>query len=67
MRENQHLLPPQYRDQVAAVLEEEKVGMDVEVEEEVLEAENEKVNLKVKRKQKLRRDGTVEEEMEVDG
>ena len=65
VEENQHLLPPQYRDQVQAVLEPEKV--DMEVEEEVLEQQNEKLKLKVKRKQKLRRDGTVEEEMEVDG
>jgi large subunit ribosomal protein L24e len=65
VEENQHLLPPQYRDQVQAVLEPEKVHM--EVEEGVLEQQNEKQKLKVKRKQKLRRDGTIEEEMEVDG
>jgi large subunit ribosomal protein L24e len=62
VEENQHLLPPQYRDQVAAVLEPEKESM--EVEEEVLE---EKLKLKTKRKQKLLRDGGIEEDMEVDG
>ena len=61
--ENQHLLPPQYRDQVAAALEPEKETM--EVEEDVLE-EKQKQQLKTKRKQKLRRDGGIEEEMEVD-
>lgn len=65
VQENQHLLPPQYRDKIEAVLEPEKV--DMEVEEEVLEQENGKQKLKAKRKQKLLRDGTVEEEMEVDG
>ena len=66
VQENQHLLPPQYRDQVEAVLQSETVQM--EVEEEVLKDANTKEKLKTKRKQRLTRDGTVEEEeMEVDG
>ena len=32
VEENQHLLPPQYRDQVKSVLEPERVEMDVEEE-----------------------------------
>ncbi|KAK3109360.1 ATPase-activating ribosome biosynthesis protein, partial [Teratosphaeriaceae sp. CCFEE 6253] len=76
--ENQHLLPPQYRDQVEQVLdvEAQKVDMelaeteDLEVEEEErLEAEEklkaEKQKTKLKRKQKLVRGGGVEE-MDVD-
>ena len=64
VEENQHLLPVRYRDQVKLALEPETEVM--EVEEIVLEGEKRKV--KTKRKQKLRRDGTVEEdeEMEVD-
>ncbi|KAK5165930.1 ATPase-activating ribosome biosynthesis protein [Saxophila tyrrhenica] len=64
VEENQHLLPPQYRDQVEKVLAEPEA---MEVEEEVLE-EKQKGKMKTKRKQKLRRDGTVDEdeEMEVD-
>ena len=59
VEENQHLLPPQYREQVREVL-------DMEVEEEVLEGAKQKVKLKTKKK--MLRDGTVEEdeEMEVD-
>ncbi|KAK3114570.1 ATPase-activating ribosome biosynthesis protein [Teratosphaeriaceae sp. CCFEE 6253] len=76
--ENQHLLPPRYRDQVEQVLdvEAQKVDMelaeteDLEVEEEErLEAEEklkaEKQKTKPKRKQKLVRGGGVEE-MDVD-
>ena len=62
VEENQHLLPPQYRDQVEKVLEEVD-GM--ELEENVLE-EKQKSKMKVKRKQKLLRDGGVEEEEEMD-
>ena len=64
VEENQHLLPPQYRDQVQEVLAPEKVAM--EVDEEKLEIEPEKQKIKAKRKQKLRRSGSVTEEMEVD-
>jgi large subunit ribosomal protein L24e len=71
--ENQHLLPPQYRDQVAEVLEEEKEEMEVENAEldmERLELEEEekqqlKQKTKAKRKQRLVRGGSPEE-MEVD-
>ena len=70
VEENQHLLPPQYRDQVREVLD---ADMDVETEtlelgEDALENEKQKLKTKAKRKQKLLRDGTVEaqEEMDVD-
>lgn len=65
VEENQHLLPPQYRDRVESVLEPEKVEM--ELEEEVLEQEQDRLQLKAKKKQRLLRNGDVEEEMEVDG
>jgi large subunit ribosomal protein L24e len=61
--ENQHLLPPQYRDRVEEVLEGEKVEM--EVEETVFKDAHTKEKLKTKRKQRLLRNGAVEE-MEVD-
>lgn len=72
--ENQHLLPPQYRDRVGQVVEpmaveEEKLDLEEDMLENEQEEErlaNEKKLLKTRRKQKLRRDGTVEE-MEVDG
>ncbi|KAK5707943.1 ATPase-activating ribosome biosynthesis protein [Elasticomyces elasticus] len=70
--ENQHLLPPQYRDQVDQVLDADaqKVDMDL-AEEEDLELEEEeklkeeKQKLKTKRKQKLVR-GQGVENMDVD-
>lgn len=69
--ENQHLLPPEYRDQVQEVLEEESMVLDGdELDEEVNElAEQEvaaPVKAKGKRKQKLVR-GQGAEAMEVDG
>lgn len=72
--ENQHLLPPQYRDQVEAVLEEQKGDMEVDAEREELEEEEEvekeelkqKLKSKTKRKQRLVR-GQGVEEMDVDG
>jgi len=71
--ENQHLLPPQYRDQVESVLEtraegQEVVGMEVEGEEvevEREEAQKQEQKVKAKRKQKLVR-GQGVEEMDVD-
>jgi len=76
--ENQHLLPPQYRDQVESVLEQaaEVQKEDMEVENELAEevevepqqkqkAQNEKLKTKAKRKQKLVR-GQGVEEMDVD-
>ncbi|KAF2773949.1 hypothetical protein EJ03DRAFT_72829 [Teratosphaeria nubilosa] len=75
--ENQHLLPPQYRDQVEETLDEEKVAEDMELEEGVDELELDpqeieadkakaaKMKSKSKRKQKLVRGGEVEE-MDVD-
>ncbi|KAK1065832.1 ATPase-activating ribosome biosynthesis protein [Friedmanniomyces endolithicus] len=71
--ENQHLLPPQYRDQVQEVLdvEAQKVDMelaeeeDLEVEEEEERLKEEKSKLKTKRKQRLVR-GEGVEEMDVD-
>lgn len=73
--ENQHLLPPQYRDQVNEVLA-EAAKVDMEVEEDELELDEEEVEpqkvqkqkLKAKKKQKVVRGGDVEEEgMDVDG
>ncbi|KAH9832418.1 Ribosome biogenesis protein RLP24 [Teratosphaeria destructans] len=75
--ENQHLLPPQYRDQVEQTLDEEKVAEDMELEAGVDEleldpeeiaaekAKVEKMKSKSRRKQKLVRGGEVEE-MDVD-
>ncbi|KAK0847570.1 ATPase-activating ribosome biosynthesis protein [Friedmanniomyces endolithicus] len=70
--ENQHLLPPQYRDQVQEVLDVEAQKVDMELaEEEDLEVEeeerlkDEKTKLKTKRKQRLVR-GEGVEEMDVD-
>jgi len=62
VEENQHLLPPQYRDQVAKVLEQ------MEVDGETVDGEKVVGKVKSKRKQKLLRNGGVEEdeEMEVD-
>ncbi|KAI6926086.1 hypothetical protein KC355_g16774 [Hortaea werneckii] len=83
VEENQHLLPPQYRDQVEKVLEEEqpeKEEMEVEEDEEELDPEEleqeEKVEAKKqkavkggKKKQKLVRGQGAEDEdgMDVDG
>lgn len=75
--ENQHLLPPQYREQVEEVLQEEKIEVDPqteEMEEELDELELEeqerlqptKSKLKQKKKQRLVR-GQGVEEMDVDG
>lgn len=70
--ENQHLLPPQYRDQVKEVLEAEAGVLDAEMETQELEEEvqavkqKQKSQVKAKGKQRVRRDGTVEEEMDVD-
>nr|POE56196.1 ribosome biogenesis protein rlp24 [Quercus suber] len=77
--ENQHLLPPQYRDQAQEVLESE--AMEEEVEGEALEADEVEVDeleaeklakakagkskLKTKKKQRLVRDQGVED-MDVD-
>lgn len=75
VEENQHLLPPQYRDQVREALVEaeglEKEAMDVEVlgEEEALADKVEqkvKGQTKIRRSQRLLRSGDVEEDMEVD-
>lgn len=75
VEENQHLLPPQYRDQVREALVEaeglEKEAMDVEVlsEEEVAADKVEqkvKAPTKIRRSQRLLRSGDVEEDMEVD-
>jgi large subunit ribosomal protein L24e len=63
--ENQHLLPPQYRDQVEKVLAEEVVE-EMDLEEENVLAEKQKAKVKTKKKQKLLRDGTVEEDEEMD-
>ncbi|KAK1045138.1 ATPase-activating ribosome biosynthesis protein [Friedmanniomyces endolithicus] len=70
--ENQHLLPPQYRDQVQEVLDVDAQKEDMELaEEEDLEVEEEerlkeeKTKLKTKRKQRLVRGAGVEE-MDVD-
>ncbi|KAK0251662.1 ATPase-activating ribosome biosynthesis protein [Friedmanniomyces endolithicus] len=70
--ENQHLLPPQYRDQVQEVLDVEAQKVDMELaEEEDLEVEEEerlkeeKSKMKTKRKQRLVR-GEGVEEMDVD-
>ncbi|KAK4961602.1 ATPase-activating ribosome biosynthesis protein [Elasticomyces elasticus] len=70
--ENQHLLPPQYRDQVDQVLDADAQKVDMELaEEEDLELEEqeklkeEKQKLKTKRKQKLVR-GQGVEDMDVD-
>ncbi len=64
VQENQHLLPPQYRDRVENVLEGETEEMELEEENALAE----KAKLKAKRKQKILRDGTVdgEEDMEID-
>jgi len=70
--ENQHLLPPQYRDQVQEVLnvDAQKVDMELAVAED-LEVEEEerlkegKSKMKTKRKQRLVR-GEGVEEMDVD-
>lgn len=75
--ENQHLLPPEYRDQVQEVLEEETLegqteGMALDGEEVELDAVEQeavapsKTKAKGKRKQKLVR-GQGAEAMEVDG
>lgn len=61
--ENQHLLPPQYRDQVQSVLEEDELEMDVEGEK--VETEEKTRTLKGKRKMKLVR-GEGVESMDVD-
>ncbi|WPG98336.1 Hypothetical protein R9X50_00112500 [Acrodontium crateriforme] len=67
--ENQHLLPPQYRDKVEEVLKEDAEDMELEGEAEELEDEVQqkvaKQTLKGKRKQKLVR-GQGVEEMDVD-
>ncbi|KAK0276340.1 ATPase-activating ribosome biosynthesis protein [Friedmanniomyces endolithicus] len=70
--ENQHLLPPQYRDQVQEVLDVEAQKVDMELaEEEHLEVEEEerlkeeKSKMKTKRKQRLVR-GEGVEGMDVD-
>ncbi|KAK4895955.1 ATPase-activating ribosome biosynthesis protein [Elasticomyces elasticus] len=70
--ENQHLLPPQYRDQVEQVLDADAQKVDMELaEEEDLELEEEeklkeeKQKLSWKRKQKLVR-GQGVEDMDVD-
>ncbi|KAK1809355.1 ATPase-activating ribosome biosynthesis protein [Friedmanniomyces endolithicus] len=70
--ENQHLLPPQYRDRVQEVLDVEAQKVDMELaEEEDLEVEEEerlkeeKSKMKTKRKQRLVR-GEGVEEMDVD-
>ncbi|KAK0943807.1 ATPase-activating ribosome biosynthesis protein [Friedmanniomyces endolithicus] len=70
--ENQHLLPPQYRDQVQEVLDVDAQKEDMELaEDEDLEVEEEerlkeeKTKLKTKRKQRLVRGAGVEE-MDVD-
>jgi large subunit ribosomal protein L24e len=62
--ENQHLLPPQYRDQAEKVLAEEAVE-EMDLEEENVLAEKQKSKVKTKKKQKLLRDGTVEEDEEM--
>lgn len=75
--ENQHLLPPQHRDQAVEVLEKaaevDREEMELEEQEDVLEAEKAeklkeagvKQKVKGKRKQKLVRGGGVEA-MDVD-
>lgn len=64
--ENQHLLPPAYRDQVAETLAEEAQREDMELEEEErLEEKAQKQALKGKRKMRLVR-GEGPEEMDVD-
>lgn len=71
--ENQHLLPPQYRDQVKEVLEGQQEVEGMEVEEDVLEeealAEERKTKLKARKKLRLVRGQEPEaeqEDMEVD-
>ena len=68
--ENQHLLPPQYRDQVKEALEETagvKEMEGVEVEDEEVELKNKQSQqVKVKRKQRLVRGKGVEEEEDMD-
>jgi large subunit ribosomal protein L24e len=65
--QNQHLLPPQYRDQVEELLQE----VEPQKEEDVLELEEQerlqpsKEKLRAKRKQRLVR-GQGVEEMDVD-
>lgn len=76
VEENQHLLPPEYRDQVQQVLEPQKEDMEVEDMEEELDPEEleqeekldaKKQKAKGKKKQKLVRGGGVEEDgMDVD-
>jgi large subunit ribosomal protein L24e len=67
VEENQHLLPPHYRDRVVEVLEGEKEVEDMELEEENVLAEKQKGKVRLKKRQKMLRDGTVEEdEMEMD-
>jgi large subunit ribosomal protein L24e len=70
--QNQHLLPPQYRDQVEELLQEvEPQKEEMELEEDVLELEEQerlqpsKEKLRAKRKQRLVR-GQGVEEMDVD-
>ncbi|EME49205.1 hypothetical protein DOTSEDRAFT_163368 [Dothistroma septosporum NZE10] len=72
VEENQHLLPPQYRDQVVDVLQEvppTKDEMDLEAEELDLEEQErlqpDKEKLKQKRRQRLVR-GQGVEKMDVD-
>ncbi|KAK3726047.1 ATPase-activating ribosome biosynthesis protein [Vermiconidia calcicola] len=67
VEENQHLLPPRYRDQVSQVLAPEMEEDELVEEEELKQEQQRKQKLGLKRKQKLLRHGTVEEEMEVDG
>ena len=67
--ENQHLLPPQYRDQIKETLEQETEEMELEGEKVEEERQREKQKVKAKRKMRLVR-GQVpeeEEEMDVDG
>lgn len=70
--ENQHLLPPEYRDQVQEVLEEEVEEMALDGEQVELDEQEEttvaptKTALKGKRKQRLVR-GQGAEAMDVDG
>lgn len=68
VEENQHLLPPEYRDQVQEVLQPEAVEkMELEIdpeeleEEEKLAAQKSKTKQKQKQKQKLVRGKGVEE------
>lgn len=74
--ENQHLLPPEYRDQVQEMLEEQEQDLEDQTEEMAMDGEDveldeqevapSKTKLKGKRKQRLVR-GQGAEAMEVDG